>query len=150
MSSPDGTTDGKVKAKGIEAAEPKAGHRLPPMRASHTPATAVDCYEVYSLIMRVAACPQRELQSAQERPKRRRFGGQACSAAMGLLSQQVWRAFDSGTIAAAAPHPPLPAARARWHNACPVYAECWQRGGSLVEGRSEAGRRERRAERPLA
>ena len=65
---------GEVRVKGIEAAEPKAGHRLPPMRASHTPATAVDCYEVYSLIMRVAACPQRELQSAQERPKRRRFG----------------------------------------------------------------------------
>ena len=103
--------------------------------------------------MQVAECPQRELQSAQERPKRRRFGGLACSAAhhrVALISKYgsmgVWRAFDSGAIAAAAPRPPVPAARARWHSACPVYARSWQRGGSLVEGRSEAGRRERRAE----
>ena len=81
----DVTTDGEMRAKRIEASEPKAGHRAPPMRAPHTPATAVDCYEVHSPSMRVAACPQRELQSAQERPPRRRFGGLACSAAIGLL-----------------------------------------------------------------
>ena len=76
----DVTTDGEMRAKRIEAAEPKAGHRAPPMRAPHTPATAVDCYEVHNPSMRVAACPQRVLQSAQERPPRRRFGGLACSA----------------------------------------------------------------------
>ena len=111
---PDVTTDGEMRAKRIEASEPKAGHRLPPMRAPHTPATSVDCYEVHSPSMRVAACPQRELQSAQERPKRRRFGGLACSAAIGSLSaKHLWRAFYSGTIAATAPRPLLPAARAR-------------------------------------
>ena len=44
----DVTTDGEMRAEGIEASEPKAGHRAPPMRAPHTPATAVDCYEVYT------------------------------------------------------------------------------------------------------
>ena len=47
----DVTADGEIRAKRIEAAEPKAGHRLPPMRASHTPATAVDCYEVLQYIV---------------------------------------------------------------------------------------------------
>ena len=44
----DVTTDGEMRAKRIEASEPKAVHRAPPTRAPHTPATAVDCYEVYT------------------------------------------------------------------------------------------------------
>ena len=66
----DVTTDGEIRAKRIEAAEPKAGHRAPPMRAPHTPATAVDCYEVYSPSMRVAECPSAScsVPSAKVRP----------------------------------------------------------------------------------
>ena len=36
MSSPDVTTVGEMRAKGIEAAEPKAGLRAPPVRAWQT------------------------------------------------------------------------------------------------------------------
>ena len=109
----DVTTDGEIRAKRIEAAEPKAGHRAPPMRAPHTPAT-LDCYEVHSRACESLRARSASCRARRSGPHERSAAHQAVTSRRAAPPPETHRAASIAARAAAA-------ARRGAASACEAY-----------------------------